>query len=281
MPVTLEELVAAARLRVEQAKTAGDSSQLCAQAEQHAPRGFRKSLERALPAGPAVIAELKKASPSRGAIRGSFPVARLAMELEQGGAAALSVLTEEEHFQGSLGNLCEASAATRLPCLRKDFIVDEFQVLEARANRADAVLLIAAALSDAELTALARRARELGLDALCEVHDQRELERAAAAECALIGVNSRDLRTFQVDLGTLERLAPRLPAGALRVAESGIQSAEELRRLHDLGYQAFLIGESLMRAESPGETLRRLIAQAKAPPLGALGVVSWRAGTKD
>ncbi|HXZ28516.1 MAG TPA: indole-3-glycerol phosphate synthase TrpC [Terriglobales bacterium] len=281
MPVTLDELVAAARRRVEQAKAAGDSSQLSARAEQHAPRGLRRSLERALPAGPAVIAELKKASPSRGTIRGSFPVARLAVELEQGGAAALSVLTEEEHFQGSLANLCEASAATHLPCLRKDFVVDEFQVLEARANRADAVLLIAAALSGAELKALARRARELGLDALCEVHDEREAERAAAAECELIGVNSRDLRTFQVDLGTLERLAPRLPAGALRVAESGLRSGDDLRKLRDLGYQAFLIGETLMRAESPGEALRRLIAQAKAPPLGALGVVSWRAGTKD
>ncbi len=281
MPVTLDELVTAARRRVEQARAACDRKQLSARAEQHAPRGFRRNLERAGGAGPAVIAELKKASPSRGAIRGSFPVARLAMELEAGGAAALSVLTEEEHFQGSLGNLCEASAATHLPCLRKDFIVDELQVLEARANRADAVLLIAAALSDAELGALARRARELGLDALCEVHDERELERAARAECTLIGVNSRDLRSFQVDLGTLERLAPRLPAGALRVAESGLRSAGELRRLRDLGYQAFLIGESLMKAESPGQELRRLIAEAKAPPLGAVGVSSWRAGTKD
>jgi indole-3-glycerol phosphate synthase len=208
-------------------------------------------------------------------------VARLATELEQGGAAALSVLTEEEHFQGSLANLCEASAATHLPCLRKDFIVDGFQVLEARANAADAVLLIAAALSTAELQALARRARDLGLDVLCEVHDESELERAAAAGCGLIGVNSRDLRTFQVDLGTLLRLAPRLPASALRVAESGIRSADEMRKLRDAGYQAFLIGESLMKAESPGQELRRLIAEAKAPPLGAVGVASWRAGTKD
>jgi indole-3-glycerol phosphate synthase len=281
MPVTLDELVAAARRRAEQAKRAGAAAQVSARAEQHAPRGFRRGLERAGARGPAVIAELKKASPSQGAIRGSFPVARLAMELEEGGAAALSVLTEEEHFQGSLGNLCEASAATHLPCLRKDFLVDEFQLLEARANAADAVLLIAAALSDTELEALARRARELGLDVLCEVHDERELERAAKAECGLIGVNSRDLRSFQVDLGTLERLAPRLPAGALRVAESGLRTADEVRKLRDLGYQAFLIGESLMKAESPGQELRRLIAEAKAPPLGALGVGSWRAGTKD
>lgn len=281
MPVTLEELVAAARRRVEQAKKSCDAAQLSARAEQHTPRGFRRSLERALQAGPAVIAELKKASPSRGAIRGSFPVARLAMELEEGGAAALSVLTEEEHFQGSLANLCEASAATHLPCLRKDFLVDEFQVLEARANSADAVLLIAAALSEAELQGLARRARDLGLDALCEVHDERELERAAAAGCELIGVNSRDLRTFQVDVGNLLRLAPRLPENALRVAESGLRTADDLRKLRDAGYQAFLIGESLMRAESPGQELRRLIAEAKAPPLGAMGVTSWRAGTKD
>ena len=281
MPVTLDELVAAARQRVEQAKAACDLRQLSAWSERHTPRGFRRSLERAGARGPAVIAELKKASPSRGAIRGTFPVARLATELEQGGAAALSVLTEEAHFQGSLANLCEASAATHLPCLRKDFIVDEFQVLEAKANAADAVLLIAAALSAGELAGLAGKARELGLDVLCEVHDESELERAAAAGCGLIGVNSRDLRTFQVDLGTLLRLAPRLPAGALRVAESGLRSADELRKLRDAGYQAFLIGESLMRAESPGQELRRLIAEAKAPPLGAVGVTSWRAGTKD
>lgn len=281
MPVTLDELVAAARRRVEQAKAACDTRQLSARAEQHTPRGFRKSLERAMGAGPAVIAELKKASPSKGAIRGTFPVARLAMDLEEAGAAALSVLTEEEHFQGSLGNLCEASAATHLPCLRKDFIVNEFQLLEAKANAADAVLLIAAALGDAELKGLARKARELGLDTLCEVHDERELERAVAAECTLIGVNSRDLRTFQVDLATLVRLAPQLPVDALRVAESGIRSADEMRKLRDVGYQAFLIGETLMKAESPGQALRRLIAEAKAPPLGAVGVASWRAGTKD
>ena len=281
MPVTLDELVAAARRRAEQAQGACDAKQLSARAERHEPRGFRRSLERAGARGPAVIAELKKASPSRGAIRGSFPVARLATELEQGGAAALSVLTEEEHFQGSLANLCEASAATQLPCLRKDFIVDGFQIVEARANGADAVLLIAAALSSAELEALAGKSRELGLDVLCEVHDESELERAAAAGCELIGVNSRDLRTFQVDLGTLLRLAPRLPENALRVAESGIRSANELRKLRDAGYQAFLIGESLMKAESPGQELRRLIAEAKAPPLGSVGVTSWRAGTKD
>ncbi|HYX68117.1 MAG TPA: indole-3-glycerol phosphate synthase TrpC [Terriglobales bacterium] len=281
MPVTLDELVTAARRRAEQAQAACDAKQLSARAAGHSPRGLRRSLERAGALGPAVIAELKRASPSRGVLRGSFPVARLAVELEQGGAAALSVLTEEEHFQGSLANLCEASAATHLPCLRKDFIVDEFQVLEAKANGADAVLLIAAALPAAELEALARQARELGLDVLCEVHDEGDLERAAAAGCGLIGVNSRDLRTFQVDLGTLLRLAPRLPADVVRVAESGIRSAEEMRRLRDVGYQAFLIGESLMKAESPGQALRRLIAEAKAPPLGSIGITSWRAGTKD
>jgi indole-3-glycerol phosphate synthase len=209
--------------------------------------------------GVAIIAELKKASPSRGVIRADFSVAGLARELEQAGAAALSVLTEGQFFQGSLANLREASAAARLPCLRKDFIVDEWQVAEARANHADAVLLIAAALSEPELRALLRRCRELGLDALCEVHDEAELARAVDAGADLIGVNSRDLRTLEVDLATALRLGPKIPAGVLRVAESGINSSDDLRRLMEAGFQAFLIGETLMRAANPGEELRRLI----------------------
>src|SRR6202035_2674931 len=152
--------------------------------------------------GVAVIAELKKASPSRGLIRRDFDPAKLAQELEKAGAAALSVLTDEEFFQGSLENLRIASTETRLPCLRKDFIVDEFQLLEARANCADAVLLIVAALSQQELGKLARKAGDHELDVLCEVHDEDELSRALDAGCSLIGVNSRDLRTFKVDLGT-------------------------------------------------------------------------------
>lgn len=207
----------------------------------------------------AVIAELKKASPSRGLIRAKFDPADLARELEAAGAAALSVLTDEEHFQGSLGNLQQASAAVGIPCLRKDFIIDEFQLIEARANSADAVLLIVAALTPAELKSLAAGARRTGLDVLCEVHDADELQRALDAGCDLVGVNTRDLRTFKVDLETAFRMADEFPADVVRVAESGIHSAEDIARLREAGYHAFLVGESLMRAERPGEALRELM----------------------
>jgi indole-3-glycerol phosphate synthase len=210
-----------------------------------------------------VIAELKKASPSKGLIRAEFNVDKLARELEAAGAAALSVLTDEEFFQGSLENLRMASAAVKIPCLRKDFIVDEFQLLQARANSADAVLLIVVALPQAELVALARGARSRGLDVLCEVHDEEELQRALDAGCDLIGVNTRDLRTFKVDVETTFRLAERLPKNVVKVAESGIRYGEDIARLRAVGYQAFLIGESLMRAEQPGEALRCLVASAE------------------
>ena len=179
--------------------------------------------------------------------------------MEAAGAAALSVLTDEEFFQGSLGNLREASGAVRVPCLRKDFIVDEFQLVEARANWADAVLLIVAALSAEELGSLTAGARQRGLDVLCEVHDDEELQRALDVGCDLIGVNTRDLRTFKVDLETAFRLAEKFPPDVVRVAESGIHSAEDVARLRAAGYDAFLVGESLMRAASPGEALRELM----------------------
>jgi indole-3-glycerol phosphate synthase len=214
--------------------------------------------------GPAVIAELKKASPSRGVIRGSFHPSVLALELQEAGAAALSVLTEEEHFQGSLGNLSEASVAAELPCLRKDFIVSEFQILEARAHRADAVLLIVAALTDAELRQLRDAAARYHLDVLCEVHDADELKRALDNGFDLIGVNNRDLKTFEVKLETSEMLAPLMPSTVVKVAESGISKGRDIRRLRDAGYDAFLIGESLMKSEYPGETLKELLASAKA-----------------
>jgi indole-3-glycerol phosphate synthase len=226
------------------------------------PRGFRKALAARGRDGIAVIAELKKASPSKGLIRESFNPAELALELEAAGAAALSVLTDEEFFQGSLENLRKASGTVAIPCLRKDFIVDEFQLLEARANSADAVLLIVAALTQDELTRLAGAARTRGLDVLCEVHDADELQRALDAGCGLIGVNTRDLRTFKVDLQTAFDLAPTFPASVVRVAESGIHSADDLTRLRAAGYHAFLVGESLMRAERPGEALREILRVA-------------------
>ena len=170
------------------------------------------------------------------------------------------MLTNEKYFQGSLENLEIASAATHLPCLRKDFIVDEFQLPEARAHGADAVLLIVAALADSELVALRAAAREWQLDVLCEIHDAMELQRALDAGFDLIGVNNRNLHTFEVDLNRSLELAELMPAEIVKVAESGIESASDILRLRQAGYDAFLIGESLMRAPSPGEKLRGLLA---------------------
>lgn len=264
MPATLDSILAAARRRVARAKAQADPRQLERQSAAHTPRGFGRQLLMAARSGTAVIAELKKASPSRGIIRADFNAAELAGELQRAGAAALSVLTDEEFFQGSLANLRAASASAPLPCLRKDFIIDEFQLLESRANCADAVLLIVAALTEPELRKLHEGARRLDLDVLCEVHDEGELERALAAGCDIIGVNSRNLRTFEVDLQTPQRLARRLPAGVLSIAESGIHSVEDLQTLRAAGYQVFLVGESLMKAPHPGEVLRELIGRTQS-----------------
>ena len=261
MVAFLDQIVAATRARVAESRRAADLRELERQAERHVPRVFRRALESAHVSQNriAVIAELKKASPSKGLIRESFDPVELARELEAAGAACLSVLTDEEFFQGSLENLRKASASVSIPCLRKDFILDEFQLLEARANSADAVLLIVAALSQRELEMLARGARERGLDVLCEAHDAEELQRALDAGCDLIGVNTRDLRTFKVDLRTALDLGSQFPSGVVHVAESGIRSAEDVARLRAAGYHAILVGESLMRAERPGEALRELM----------------------
>jgi indole-3-glycerol phosphate synthase len=262
MPATLDQIVAATRRKVAEARSRFDVRELERRAEEHEPRGFREKLKKTAESGVAVIAELKKASPSRGLIRAEFHPQQLARELEAAGAAALSVLTDEDFFQGSLGNLRAASESSHLPCLRKDFIVDEFQLLEARANGADAILLIVAALPQSDLVALARKSRELGLDVLCEAHDQAELHRALDAGCDLIGVNSRDLRTFNVDLETAFRLARLIPQDVVSVAESGIHNGADIARLRAAGYKAFLIGESLMKTERPGEALRLLMQDA-------------------
>jgi indole-3-glycerol phosphate synthase len=263
MPASLDQIVAATRRKVSETLRSADLRELERQAEQHVPRGFRLALEKQNRTGPALIAELKKASPSRGLIRADFDPASLAAELEAAGAAALSVLTDADFFQGSLRNLQLASAAAKLPCLRKDFIVDEFQLLEARANQADAILLIVAALSQSELETLAKKARDLRLDVLCEVHDEKELERALGVGFDLIGVNSRDLQTFTVDLQTAFRLASLMPKNVLSVAESGIQNGKDIARLKAAGYQAFLIGESLMNAPSPRKALQALLAESE------------------
>ena len=227
MPTKLEEIVAATRGSIAGSKAAADLRALREAAERHQPRGFRAALKKKSAAGAAVIAELKKASPSKGLIRADFPVAELATELEAAGATALSVLTDEHYFQGSLQNLELASSATQLPCLRKDFIVDDFQVLQARAYGADAILLIVAALSDEELTSLRSRAGELQLDVLCEVHDGEEMWRAVDAGFDLIGVNNRNLHSFQVDLNTSLQLAS---ANAGRRSESCGERDRNARR---------------------------------------------------
>lgn len=281
MAVTLEQIVAHSRKKVTEWKRSANIAQLEKAAEARNPRGFRDALLRASRSGPAVIAELKKASPSKGLLRGTLHVASLALGFQNAGAAALSILTEEDYFQGSIANLQEAAVASDLPCLRKDFIVDRVQILEAKAAGADALLLIVGALAPAEFTHLFGQAQEVGIDVLAEIHDEKELDLAKTIGASLIGVNSRDLKTFQVDLETAVRLGPLIPQGAVRIAESGIHSGSDIRRLREAGYHAFLIGESLMTAESPEDALRQLIAEAKAPPSGSAGVAGWGTGTKD
>lgn len=241
----------AARARVSDAAMAER-----ARARPEPARGFR----RALAEGPGVrvVAEIKRRSPSRGALRPDLAPVDFAKAYADAGAAALSVLTDATYFGGSLADLEAARGACALPVLRKDFTLDAYQVDEARAHGADAVLLIAAALDDAALAALHERALALGMDALVEVHDEAELERALAAGARLVGINNRDLRSFETDLRVTERLAPRVPEGTLVVAESGIFGAEELRRLERAGARAFLVGESLVRQPDPGRALRAL-----------------------
>jgi indole-3-glycerol phosphate synthase len=262
MATQLERILAHTRLEVRERRAGADVDLLERQASAYQPRGFEAALRGAAVSGTAVIAELKKASPSRGLIRADFDPVALARGLEAAGAAALSVLTDAEFFQGSLENLTRASAAVGIPCLRKDFMVDAFQVLEARAAGADAILLIVAALTDAELKSLYAEARRMELDVLCEIHDREELERAVALGFTVIGVNSRNLHTMAVDPQTQIQLAQLLPSVALRVAESGIKSAADIARMVEAGFDAFLVGESLMREKDPGAALAGLLARA-------------------
>jgi len=223
-------------------------------------RGFAESLKRADSIN--VIAEVKQRSPSKGIIRADFDPLLIARGYQDAGAAAISVLCEEDHFGGSLDDLRAISAATATPLLRKDFLFDEYQLYEAHAAGADAVLLIVAILDDALLRRLLGRAAALGLDALVEVHTADEMRRAAAAGATVVGVNNRDLTTFNVDLRTSLDLARLAPPGTVLVSESGIAGGESIRQLRGAGYSAFLIGETFMRAEDPGGALRRLIGEA-------------------
>ena len=235
-------------------------------ADAAAPRGFRAALEARIGEGrPAVIAEIKRASPSRGVIRRDFDPSRVAAGYERGGAAALSVLTDRDFFQGAPDHLREARAATALPALRKDFLVDPWQVHEARAMGADCVLLIVAALDDDRLRELAELAGELGLDTLVEVHDEAELDRALRIPAPLIGINNRDLRTFETTLATTRRLAPRVPEDRRTVTESGIASRDDVAGLRADGVHAFLVGEAFMSAPDPGERLAALFGPDSIP----------------
>jgi indole-3-glycerol phosphate synthase len=270
MTTHLDTILAATRATVASARTRTPAVILEQLAAAHHPRGWAAALRKKTVTGPAIIAEVKKASPSKGLIRADFDPAWLARRYQAGGATALSVLTDEPFFQGSLRNLELASAAVSLPCLRKDFIVDEYQILEARAHRGDAILLIAAALTDAEMKQFAGAARAVKLDVLVEVHTGDELDRVLSAlgdtGADAIGVNNRNLKTLQVRLETSLELADQIPRSVLRVAESGIATSADLARLRAAGFDAFLIGESLMRQPDPGTALADLLSGTGVTP---------------
>jgi len=220
-------------------------------------RSFRKAL---MSRSPAIIAEIKKSSPSAGLLRTDFDPINIAQEYQKAGAAALSVITEVHHFCGGLENLARLRWNVSLPLLRKDFIIDSYQILEARHAGADAVLLIAVLLDKSTLTLFCNEVENYGMEALVEVHGANELQKALDAGARLIGVNNRDLRTFEVSLDVSLNLARLLPKDVIAVSESGIRTADDIRRLSDAGYRGFLVGESLMRAPSPGSALKELLA---------------------
>lgn len=234
-------------------------AQLADQAKQCAPpRGFERGLRQALASGPAVIAEIKKASPSAGVIREDFQPGAIARSYESAGAACLSVLTDRDFFQGDAGYLHEARAACALPVLRKDFIIDPWQIPESRLMGADCILLIVAALEQALLQELLGVAKQFNLDVLVEVHDEPEMERALLLGHGLIGVNNRNLNTFETSLATSERLLKMLDADQLLVTESGIRTTGDVKRMQASGINTFLVGEAFMREENPGQALSRM-----------------------
>jgi len=264
MATILDDILAHKRLEVAAQKQRVDMDTLVANisASNDTPRGFMKALQaRVAIGGTAVIAEVKKASPSMGVIRASFDPVAIAESYAAAGATCLSVLTDEKYFQGSGHYLRLIRAAVGLPLLRKDFIVDEYQIVEARALGADAILLIVAALSDEELAAFTRLAHDLGLDVLVEVHDEAECERALQLPLRVIGVNNRNLHDFSVSLETSRRIQAMLPADYLLVSESGIHTRADIEALQGDGIHAFLVGGSLMQADDPGAALSALLAK--------------------
>jgi indole-3-glycerol phosphate synthase len=262
----LDEIVAWKRVEIAQQacdRPLGALQEAAASAP--APRDWIGALRQP---GVSLIAEVKRASPSAGVLRPGLDPAALAAEYAAGGAAALSVLTDTRYFRGSLDDLRAARVATALPVLRKDFVVSSYQLYEARAASADAVLLIVAVLDDEALAALHGLAQALGMAALVEVHDEDELQRALAIEPCVIGVNNRDLHTFQVDLGTTARLRSRIPDEIVLVSESGVHTPADVAQLADMGADAMLVGEALVRAAQPGEKVRQLVAAGQGKVRG-------------
>lgn len=259
LPSILRKILGTKREEIAAGRARRSEVDLRAQvADLPACRGFANALEARMRSGPAVIAEVKKASPSAGVIRDQFDPAAIARSYERGGAACLSVLTDAAYFLGAQAHLESARDACDLPVLRKDFIIDPWQVLETRAMGADCILLIVAALDGAQFHDLADFAGEVGLDVLVEVHDEPELEVALETGAGLIGVNNRDLHRFVTDLGVSERLRPFVPDGRCMITESGIHGRADVKRMLDQDIRAFLVGEALMRADDPGQALQGL-----------------------
>lgn len=261
-PDILQRILADKRIEVDERSARRPLAEVREAAEAApAPRGFARALESSVANGnQAIIAEVKKASPSKGLIRADFDPVTIAAAYEAGGATCLSVLTDAPYFQGSSEYLIEARAACALPVLRKDFMIDPWQVYEARAIGADCILLIVAALEDSQMQALEDTAVALGMDVLVEVHDEAELARALCLRTPLLGINNRNLKTFDTTLQTTVSLAAQVPAERLVISESGIHSPADIRLLNDAGVHSFLIGESLMRQADPAQALRTLLA---------------------